>query len=84
MKINKNDEIYGGKWERVWIKYRKVADLYIRYFEINVELITGAGISLHFSSKDFITYNLVPDYFLNTLKKIEQEVKEYENKEFAL
>ena len=77
MKINKYDGAYGGKWERVWIKYRKVADLYIRYFEINVELITGAGISLHFSERDFKTYNLVPGYFLNTLKKIEQEVQKY-------
>ena len=84
MKINKEDEIYGGKWEKTWIKYKKVANFFVRYFEIRAELSTGAGIGLLFSEKYFKTYNFVPDDFLEILKKIEKGVKEDEDKGVTL
>jgi hypothetical protein len=79
MKMTKEDAIYGGSAERIYITYKKKADFFIRKFEIRCEILTGAGIGLLFSDRYFKTYNLTPSYFIDFLKKIEKEVKKYEN-----
>lgn len=79
MKLTKEDAIYGGVAERVWITYKKKADIFVRSFEIRVELLTGAGIGLVFSDKSFKIYDATPSYFINFIQKLGEEVIKYEN-----
>jgi hypothetical protein len=75
MKIDRENSIYA---ERIWVGMKK-AELFIRKFEIRVELRVRAGIGFLFSDKSFHTYFLIHGDLLLFLKKLEKELKNYEN-----
>jgi hypothetical protein len=82
MKVCNNDEIFGGRMERIWIDYRQNADFFVRRFEIRTKILLG--IDLRFSNRCIKTSIHNPKHFLNFLKNLvhkieERSYKKYEN-----